>query len=136
MNLEEKIFKAAFWFVCVCVILGLVAGCNPYEGLDSTPTLNAKPTATQALEYSIADTAPPPFGQSGIPHSTLSPAPPTCTVNASALYLRKGPGMSHAVTKILRGGDLLQVLKAGAWLKVETTQHLRGWVYSKYCTGD
>ena len=104
-------------------LLVFIAACSPYEGLNPTPTATrqAAPTATEATKH--WETFP------------LIPSPTSeiCTVNAGALYLRSGAGMSYAVKKILHAGDLLQVIKRGAWLKVETSQHTRGWVYSKYC---
>ena len=118
MNLEKKIFNACIWFFAVCVLVILLTSCSPYAGLQiATPT--AQPTATKA-ESQDATLEP-------------TPRPITCTVNAGRVYLRKGAGMSHAAIDVLHSGDVLRILNAAEWLKVETPQHTKGWVYSKYC---
>ena len=123
MNIDEKIFKACLWFLALCVFLAIVTSCNPYQGLQrATPTATAiaEPTITASV-FQVGRLIPTPIPS------------PTCTVNAGTLYLRKGAGMNYAVTKILHDGDILTVLERGDWLKVETSQHVKGWVYSKYC---
>src|SRR6476659_4111094 len=122
MSIEEKFFKFALGLVCLSVLLAILTSCSPYQGLSTivdTPT--ARPTATKS-DYQPDNLIPTP-----------TPRPITCTVNAGRVYLRKGAGMSHAVQQVLSGGDVLQVIARGAWLKVETPQRVRGWVYSKYC---
>jgi len=119
MNLETRIFNACMWFIAACVLLAVLTSCS--AAIDIPTTATARPTATEAAKH--WETFP----------LTPSPTSESCTVNAGALYLRSGAGMSYAVKKILHDGDLLRVHARGAWLKVETSQHVKGWVYGKYC---
>ena len=119
MNFETKIFNACIWFIAVCILLAVLTSCS--AAVDIPTTATAAPTATIAAKH---------WGNSPL---TPSPTSVSCTVNAGALYLRSGAGMSYAVTRILHDGDLLQVIEPGKWLKVETSQHVKGWVYGRYC---
>ena len=117
---DKKIINAALWFFAVCVGVILLTSCNPYVTMPVTPTATPSPAATNQDDA----------------HVNLIPTPtprPACYVNVGAVYLRSGAGMSHAVTKVLHKAERLAVLERGDWLKVETSQHTRGWVYSKLC---
>jgi hypothetical protein len=68
-----------------------------------------------------------------------TPAPEweTCYVKTNAiggvLNLRSCRGTSCAVIAYLAEGEPLTVLERGAWLKVETVSHKRGYVNSNFC---
>jgi len=53
-------------------------------------------------------------------------------VTAQTLNFREGPGMSYAVTGILRQGERLEVIARGAWLRVSTGTET-GYIYGRYC---
>ena len=114
---DKKLINATLWFFALCVGVILITSCSPY--VNTTPIRAARPTATEAARMK--------------PVMIPSPTSESCTVNAGALYLRSGAGMSYGVKKILHDGEQLAVIERGAWLKVETSQHTRGWVYSKFC---
>ena len=114
---DKKLINATLWFFALCVGVILITSCSPY--VNTTPIPTARPTATEAAQMK----------------SVMIPSPTSesCTVNAGALYLRKGAGMSYAVTRILHDGERLAVIERGAWLKVRTAQRVTGWVYGRYC---
>jgi len=114
---DKKLINATLWFFALCVGVILITSCNPY--VNTTPIPTARPTATEAARMK--------------PVMIPSPISVSCTVNAGSLYLRSGAGMSYAVTRILHDGEQLAVIERGAWLKVETSQHVKGWVYGRYC---
>jgi hypothetical protein len=52
----------------------------------------------------------------------------TCTVTASVLHLRGGPGVEYPVLDWLYAGDVLTITRPGAWARVEG-----GWIKSEFC---
>ncbi len=114
---------ALFALVMVLVLFG----CDPYQGVYPEPTRIATPTTAVSTE-----TATPPATD----QPTSTPRP-TCTVTTGVpsgyLNIRTGAGMQYAVIGLLQEGDVVKVITPGAWLEVETPQHQTGWVHSKYC---
>ena len=121
----------AYHFLCGSAILIVVlvaaavilSACDPYQGLhpDATPT-------------AVLATTQPVTQRPSIPGSTPRPS---CTVTTGVpsgyLNIRSGAGVQYPVIGLLQEGDVLQIITRGAWLEVETSQHLTGWVNSRYC---
>ena len=62
----------------------------------------------------------------------LTPIPIAVVANCHALYLRRGPGVSHAAFNHLPAGYILNVLEVrGNWVKVYTSRGT-GWVFGRY----
>lgn len=112
--------------VIIFFLLWVFSGCNPYQGVypESSPIAVTTVTATAAAVISS-------------PRPPSSTPRPTCTVTtgvpAGSLHLRTGAGTQYAAFDVLHEGDTLIILARGAWLKVQTTQRVTGWVYGKYC---
>jgi len=119
MTKDNKIINAALWFFALCVAVILLTSCSPYAALMATATPSQAPTV--ATVQRLANVPTP------------TPAGIHCTVTAANLYIRAGASMAHEAIKVLHSGDVLRVIERGAWLKVETAQHVTGWVYSKFC---
>jgi uncharacterized protein YgiM (DUF1202 family) len=116
---NARLCSAFLWLVGAMALLIILTSCSPLAMYQAPVT--ATPTAATTATTTAAVTA------------TKEPTPrPSCTVTAGTLNFREGPGMSYAVTEILRKGERLQVIARGAWLKV-TTGTATGFVYSKYC---
>ena len=118
MTIEKRLFNFSLWLIAVCILAAVLTSCNPYQGLQIAMA-TAQPSATLTI--------------SKLQDATFESTPRACTVNAAKVYLRNGAGMSHAAIDVLHSGDVLRVLNAAEWLNVETSQHITGWVYSKYC---
>lgn len=62
-----------------------------------------------------------------------------CTVqtgiDTGRVNLRACPGTNCGVLSVLSDGQVLQVIGAGDWLKVQTADNLTGFIYSNYCKG-
>jgi len=109
-----RLFDAVMYFLAVCVIVILITSCSPYVEVPAT----AAPSATATARMVAIATEPTPS--------------PSCTVTAQTLNFREGPGMSYAVTGILRQGERLEVIARGAWLRVSTGTET-GYIYGRYC---
>lgn len=63
-----------------------------------------------------------------------------CTVqtgmDTGRVNLRACAGTSCGVLSVLSNGQALQVIGAGDWLQVQTSDNLTGYIYSKYCKGN
>jgi uncharacterized protein YgiM (DUF1202 family) len=63
----------------------------------------------------------------------------TCTVqtgiDTGRVNLRACPGTNCGVLSVLADGELLQVIGAGDWLKVQTKSQMTGYINSKFCKG-
>jgi len=121
MNLEKRIFDFALWLIAAVILLGIMAGCNPYE-VQSTTTATAEPNQTAA-----ASVTPP---------KIATPTPETCTVRTNVpdgkLNLRTGPGTNYSVIRVLAEGEVVTVIERGAWLEV-STRNRTGFIHSHYC---
>jgi uncharacterized protein YgiM (DUF1202 family) len=120
---NRKLMYFVMYFLAACVVLALLTSCSPYAAIETnwsqTPTATASMTATAKSS---------PMGE-----LTATPLP-SCTVTAYTLNMRAGAGMQHAVNQILHNGDRLEIIRhAGDWLKIETAQHVTGWIHSHYC---
>jgi SH3-like domain-containing protein len=119
---NRKLMYFVMYFLAACIVLALLTSCSPYAAMSEisdTATATASMTAT-VLHPNLGNSTPPP--------------PPSCTVTAYTLNMRTGAGMSYAVKWILEQGDRLQIAAtAGDWLKIETAQHVTGWIHSHYC---
>jgi hypothetical protein len=118
---EKRIFDFVIWLIAVCLLAVILTSCSPYQGLQIG-------TATEAAAPTMATTDQEALLSVATPSAALS----TCTLDAGTVYLRKGAGMSYAVIKVLRAGQVLTVIERGTWLKV-IARHLTGYVYSKSC---
>lgn len=118
-------FAALLFYI---LVIAAMSGCsNPYEALYPSPTATttASPSATATIN---------PVQK--VEQGTPTPRP-ACTVSTNVplgyLNLRSGPGTDYAVIGLLHEGETLTVIRRGAWLEVETTDHLAGWVNGRYC---
>ena len=122
IRIRTKVYLFNVVFFVACILAFIMSGCSPFDGLQvPTATATAEPTAT-ILSTKLE----------------VSPTPqPACTVTTGIpdgyLNLRKGPGTNRAVIRVLREGEILQVIARGAWLKVVTREKLTGFVNSKFC---
>ena len=117
--------SAILSIVMITAVLILLAGCSPY--VDAP---RATPTAVTTVTPQRITPSPRP------PTSTATPLP-SCRVRTGIpdgrVNLRTGAGVSYAVVRVLREGELLKVLQRAAWLKVRTAGGNTGFIYARYC---
>jgi hypothetical protein len=125
MSIKRRAFEFAIcWLIDIAIFTAILTSCaDPYQ---------APPAGTRAVTATAVPTATAPSLYDGelellVTHS------PTCIVNAGAVYLRSGAGMSFDAIRVLHAGDVLNVIEPGTWLKVKTAQRVIGWVYGRYC---
>lgn len=82
-----------------------------------------------------ADNSEPTAQPSSVPTITPSGCKVQTGVDAGTVNLRSCAGTSCNVLDILTEGERLQVIAAGAWMKVTTEDGVTGWLNSKYCKG-
>ena len=104
----------------IILLVFLLTSCSPYAAL-YVPPVTVTPSATASI-FQLG---------------TLTPTPrPTCTVSTGydqgTLNLRAGPGVQHAVLRVLHEGDVVTILQGGAWMKVKSFGKI-GFLNSKYC---
>jgi uncharacterized protein YraI len=94
-----------------------------------------------AVYYSVSSKA----DNQTVPTSTVFLLPTQtpaniCTVqtgmDTGRVNLRACAGTNCGVLSVLADGQILQVIGAGDWLKVQTENNLTGYIYSKYCKGN
>jgi len=122
------LLKVSLWiWLIAAIVLGLLlTSCDPYQGLNISPT----------------STAAPPASTAAMPTSTISPspAPMICIVRTGIdvgnLNIRNGAGVTSAVITTLSEGQVLTItdrVPRGEWIQVRTADHITGWVNGQYC---
>ena len=116
--------SAMLTVVLVTAMAILLTACNAAIPLPATPTARASPIAARTSTAELMK-----------PMATETPT--ACTVKtgvpAGSLNLRSGAGMQYKVIRVLREGERLTVLSAGAWLKVTDEHGARGYINARYC---
>lgn len=95
----------------------LVLSCSlwPYAAMQA-PAMQTEPAISVGIE------TPSPTPQS----VTVTKV---CTVTATALNVRSGPGIHYPVLSWVRFGDVVEILDtSGAWLETDA-----GWIHGSYC---
>ena len=127
MKIEKRFFDLFKWLIAAMVLAVLLTSCNPYEGLNTSPTVTtaatAKATATTIPTVSKSPTS----------------APVICIVqtgiDAGNLNIRTGAGTSYAVIGLLREGQALTLTDErprDGWIQV-TADDVTGWINGSYC---
>ena len=115
MSLTKRIFSIVLFLVAIAVLVTLITSCSPLEQAQPGPTATVKPTPTI---LSI--------------QATTTPQPPTCRVTGETVYLRPDPSKAGAPLAVLQAGQILQIIKRGDWLHVQT-RSTTGYIYSAFC---
>lgn len=155
MPLPFEVWRWESWLAGL-LLLGLTA-CAPNQPPPTATTAPPSPTAAAASPTATASPSPGPTATqaqlssvpSATPTVTNTPAPPrrqdtlptrpptvtptpgvTCSVPATSVNLREGPGTGYRVIANLPGGSTVQAQKTlpNDWLLVNAGQNL-GWVY-------
>ena len=116
---NRRLFYAVMYFVVACVIAAALMGCSPYNPMpeqpQGTPTPAPGMTASKSANVQI---------------STPTPRPSCVTVGS--LNVRSQPGTAARVLFTLRPSEVVTVLQAGAWHKVQAGNR-PGYINSKFC---
>ena len=124
---EKRLINFVVWFMAGALLLIMLTSCSPYEGLAAPAVSTETPARSTPTRTPTASPSP----------TEPSPDAARCTVQTGVprgyLNLRTGPGVRHAVIRILVEGESLKVLERAAWLQVLDRKGTRGYVNSRYC---
>lgn len=118
--------------IAIALLLVCLAGCGMFPAPGSLLVTPEQVKVTPAP-------APMPTGTvttHATPKSEISTVE-YCEVNTGVsggnLHLRQCDSVNCAVVDVLREGERVEVLQAGAWLLVQTDDTVIGWVNSEFC---
>jgi uncharacterized protein YgiM (DUF1202 family) len=117
---NRRLCDFVLWCFAGMVLVIFMTACSPYTAKPANLQITATPSVTATVKTLSNLTEFPPTPR------------PSCYVTAGTVYLRSGPGMSHAAIDVLRKGEALTVLRRGEWIRVSTGSKA-GFIYGRYC---
>lgn len=130
-----------FYWVCVVLLLALIAGCAPIEGLDgeedNLPEIGTEETVEEVIEPAEQE-VPEVTEDEVIPEEEPTP-PKFVRIKADALNVREAPGIENEKLTKIYDGQIYEVLgiqpdsEGLPWYQLNTPDGHRGWVSSEYC---